>query len=127
MIFMITFKHKGNFKNTEKFFARSQDLEIISTMERYGRLGVEALSAATPERSGKTAKSWGYEIKKHGDDHVLYFSNSSVNKNVNIAVILQYGHGTGTGGYVKGIDYINPAVKPIFDAIVDDIWSEVTR
>lgn len=123
---MITFKHKGNFKNTEHFFSRAQKIKVLAAMHHYGQLGVEALAAATPERSGKTASAWTYEIRSSGENYALYFLNSNVNNGVNIAVILQYGHGTGTGGYVRGTDYINPAVKPIFDSMINDIWKEVT-
>lgn len=95
-------------------------------LDKYGRLGVEYLSSNTPKRSGKTAASWDYDIEERNGDYTIVWTNSNTNQQVNIALILQYGHGTGTGGYVRGIDYINPAMKPIFDNIADDAWKEVT-
>lgn len=97
-------------------------------LRKYGRIGVEALSSATPKNTGKTADSWHYEIVENGKHSVsIVWSNSNLNKGVNIALILQYGHGTRQGGYVQGIDYINPAVRPVFDDISQKAWEEVTR
>lgn len=96
-------------------------------MDRYGRAGVEALRSATPIDSGETASSWYYEIDRSRDRVVLNFLNSHINDGVPIAIILQLGHGTGTGGWVEGIDYINPAVLPIFEQIANDMWEEVKR
>ena len=98
----------------------------VATLERYGEIGVEALSSATPMDSGKTANSWGYEIEKNKEGYVIYWTNSNINDGVNIAVILQYGHGTGYGGYVQGRDYINPTLRPIFDELAENAWREVT-
>ncbi len=123
----IIITHKGNFKKTEKFFKRASDFKINSVLNKYGKKGVEALAAATPMRSGTTAGSWSYSIEKNRGGYVISWDNSNVNQGVNIALILQYGHGTGTGGYVQGIDYINPALKPIFDALADEAWQEVTK
>ena len=96
-------------------------------LDKYGRVGVDALSSATPSDSGLTASSWSYEIEHSSSSAVIKFTNSNINKGVPIAIILQYGHGTGTGGWVQGRDYINPAIQPIFDKIVQDAWKEVTR
>lgn len=97
-------------------------------LRKYGRIGVEALSSATPVDTGKTANSWHYRIEEEGRHKVsIIWTNSNTNKGVNIALILQYGHGTRQGGYVKGIDYINPAMKPVFDAISNKAWEEVSR
>lgn len=101
--------------------------KIDKILQKYGQQGVAALSAATPVESGTTANSWSYEIKTSGQSATIYWSNSNVNKGVNIAVILQFGHGTGTGGYVQGRDYINPAMRPIFDKIAEEAWMEVVK
>lgn len=90
-------------------------------------MGVEALAQATPVKTGKTASSWSYDLIKTNSGYELVFSNSNFNNGVPIAVILQYGHGTGTGGWVEGRDYINPALQPVFDKIAKTVWLEVTR
>ncbi len=95
-------------------------------LERYGRAGVSALAAATPKDSGLTAASWGYEITHNRKETAIIFTNSNISNGVNIAIILQYGHGTGNGGYVAGRDYINPAIQPIFDKMANEAWREVT-
>mgnify|MGYP000277965666 CR=1 FL=1 len=98
----------------------------ISILDKYGRAGVEALSSATPTRTGVTAASWSYKINRKNGSVSLDFYNSNINKGVPIAIIIQYGHGTGTGGWVEGIDYINPAIQPLFKKLADDAWKEVT-
>lgn len=119
---------RGNYKKAEKFFEKlANRLYLHNTLSRYGQMGVAALSAATPVDSGNTATSWDYKIEKDATGAKLTFINTNVNKGVNIAIILQYGHGTGTGGYVRGRDYINPAIRPIFDKLADDLWKEVER
>lgn len=123
---MITFRHQGDFKNTNRFFKRAAEAKIMRHLDAYGQEGVAALSAATPVESGKTASSWYYEITSSGGSFSIHWGNTNVNKGVNIAVILHYGHGTGTGGYVAGRDYINPAIQPIFDKIAENAWREVT-
>ena len=122
---MIKIRQRGNFKHTERFLRRSKNINYQRILERYGREGVAALSAATPRDSGTTAASWSYSIERTSSGSALYFSNSNVNHGVNIAILLQYGHGTRNGGYVTGIDYINPALKPIFEKIADSAWKEV--
>lgn len=123
---MIRFKQTGDFKHTESFFRKVREKSYLNTLRKYGQAGVDALASATPKESGETASSWDYEIVHGENGYSIYWTNSHINKGVNIAVILQYGHGTGTGGYVKGVDYINPAVRPIFDEIANEAWKEVT-
>lgn len=124
---MIHFTQKGDFNKTEKFLKKSFGKNYKGVLEKYGQQGVSALSAATPLESGLTAVSWSYEIIQNKDGYSIVWNNSNVNKGVNIAIILQYGHGTRNGGYVQGRDYINPALKPIFDKMADAAWKEVTR
>ena len=123
---VISFKQKGDFNKTEKFLKKMKSSEFQDILERYGQIGVDALSRATPVDSGTTAASWSYEIDRSNSGIAIYFINSHENKGVNIAIILQYGHGTGTGGYVQGRDYINPAIKPVFDQMSSDLWKMVT-
>lgn len=124
---MIEFHHKGNFKTTVGFLNSSLRGDYRKILARYGQMGVDALKAATPVDSGKTADSWDYEIQNKGSITIIRWLNRNVNKKVNIAIILQMGHGTRNGGYVQGRDYINPALKPIFDEIADAAWKEVTK
>lgn len=123
---MIQFKHSGDFKHAEALFKNVAKRRAQSILAKYGQAGVDALAAATPSRTGETAALWSYEIVETRSGYSIYWSNSHVNRGVNIALILQYGHGTGTGGYVRGIDYINPAIRPIFDEIANAAWKEVT-
>ena len=124
---MISFRQKGDFSKLDHYFERVKEAAKIGILDKYGQAGVSALSSATPVESGKTASSWYYEIKRQNGSVALEFYNSNVNNGVPIAVILQFGHGTGTGGWVKGRDYINPAIQPIFDKIAEDAWKEVTK
>ena len=124
---MIRIKHKGDFRNTERFFANAPRAVKREILETYGQAGVTALASATPVESGEIAAAWGYEIVQNSGGYSIYWTNSHINKGVNIAVILQYGHGTGTGGYVEGIDYINPALQPVFQQLADAAWEEVMR
>ena len=105
----------------------AKELQISRILEKYGREGVSALASATPIDSGTTSNAWFYEIEQGSGTSIIRFNNSHINKGVPIAIILQYGHGTGTGGWVQGRDYINPAIQPIFDRIVDEAWREVTK
>ena len=123
---MIKIKQSGNFNNTERFFKRAQKMDFFRNLEKYAREGVTALASATPVDSGTTAASWGYEIQKRHGKVSIYWTNSNINNGVPIAVILQYGHGTNNGGYVQGRDYINQAIRPIFDKIAENAWKEVT-
>ena len=122
---IIVFRQKGNFKSTERFLKRANRFNIDQLLERYGQEGVEALREATPKDTGLTANSWYYKVKKETDRITMIWSNSNIQNGVPIAVILQYGHGTRNGGYVEGIDYINPAMRPIFDRIASRAWEEV--
>ena len=124
---MIRFKHKGDFHRTERFLENSPKAIKRQMLDMYGQIGVTALSSSTPIDSGETAAAWGYEIVQTPGGYSIYWTNSNINQGVNIAVILQYGHGTGTGGYVEGIDYINPALKPVFQQLADAAWGEVMR
>ena len=124
---MISFRQKGDFSKLTKYFERVKEAAKIGVLDKYGREGVAALASATPVESGKTANSWYYEIKRQNGSVSLEFNNSNINQGVPIAVILQYGHGTGTGGWVQGRDYINPVIRPIFDKIAEDAWKEVTK
>lgn len=123
---MITFESTGDFKKTTSFFERMMKGDIFDQVERFAREGVAALAAATPQDTGLTAQLWGYKIVKTPINFSIIFTNTHVDDGVPIAVILQYGHGTGTGGYVDGIDYINPALKPVFDRITENVWKAVT-
>lgn len=120
------FTHTGDFKRTTKFLERVKEIGNSSVFNKYGEIGVKALSEATPVRTGLTAESWEYNIEHNQGSTVIYWKNTNVNRGVPIAVILQYGHGTGTGGWVQGIDYINPALAPVFQEIADGLWKEVT-
>lgn len=125
---MISVKHKGNFNNLERFLKKNEKLDIDRYLETFGEKGVEALSSATPQRTGKTAMSWGYEITKDKDQITITWTNDNVvNDWFNVALMIQYGHGTRSGVYVEGIDYINPAIRSIFDEMAEEIWKEVTQ
>lgn len=124
---MISFRQKGDFSKLTRFLEKVKEAVKIGDLDRYGREGVAALASATPIDSGLTASSWYYKIERENGSVVISFHNSNVKDGVPIAVILQYGHGTGTGGWVEGKDYINPAIRPIFDKIADNAWREVTK
>ena len=124
---MIKVKQKGDFSKSTKFLKKMSTDWYIDRMNHYGQLGVEALQSATPKDSGRTAESWYYEIENRRDGCSIVWSNRNTNDGVNIAIILQYGHGTGTGGFVQGRDYINPAIQPIFDRIAESAWKEVVN
>lgn len=124
---MISFVAKGSFNRTEAWVRRMASGEIFRVLNKYGEVGRSALAGATPRDSGLTAESWSYEVSNDGGGWSISWSNSNEHSGVNVAIILQYGHGTGTGGYVAGRDYINPAIKPVFDQIAEAVWREVTR
>lgn len=123
---MIRIVQRGDFKKTERFFRKALRKDYLTILEKYAAEGVAALSSSTPVRTGKTASSWGYEIKRTRNGATIYWTNSNIVNGVPIAVILQFGHGTNGGGYVQGLDYINPAMRPIFDKIAEQAWKEVT-
>lgn len=124
---MISFRQKGDFSKLTRFFEKAKEVVHRGDLDKYGREGVAALASATPVDSGLTASSWYYEIVQGKGSVSIEFRNSNVQNGVPIAVIIQYGHGTGTGGWVQGRDYINPAVQPVFDKIVNNVWREVTK
>ena len=124
---MISFKHKGDFSKTTKYLKSVKNGVRLSDLDKFGKAGVAALASATPFESGATANAWYYEIERQREEIVIRFCNSNIQNGVPIAIILQYGHGTGTGGWVEGRDYINPAIQPIFDQIADEAWREVTK
>lgn len=123
---MISIKTTGSFYNTERFLEHATRSDIRKILEYYGEKGVAELSKATPLDSGKTSESWGYEIVRGFRKITIYWTNSNIVNGIPIAVILQYGHGTNHGGWVEGIDYINPAIRPIFEEIADNAWREVS-
>lgn len=122
---MIKFKHKGNFDKTTKFLNHALHSNIVNILNKYAIDGVNALASATPIDSGITAISWGYEITQNFNGFKITWTNSNSPEGVNVAVLLQYGHATANGGYVEGRDYINPAIRPIFDKIAESAWQEV--
>lgn len=124
---MITIKSRGSFRKTRSFLKRLNEFDYMRILVKYAEQGVQALRDATPVDSGKTAASWGYRITEKDGSYTLSFINSNIVDGVPIAVILQYGHATGNGGYVQGRDYINPAIRPIFDRIAKEAWKEVNR
>lgn len=121
----IKLKVKGDLKKTRRFLENAERGNYFSRLAEFAKEGVDALSSATPYDTGLTAKSWGYDISIENGKASILWTNSNVNDGVNIAILLQYGHGTGTGGYVKGTDYINPAIQPIMDKIAEEVWKEV--
>lgn len=123
---MVKIRQSGSFKKIDRFLSKISKNHYVHILEKYGKQGVAALAAATPKDTGLTAQSWSYRIEENEKGYILTWENSNVNKYVNIALLLQYGHGTRNGGYVSGIDYINPALAPIFEKIAGDAWKEVT-
>ena len=124
---MFYMESHGDWSKTFKFLHKASNLKIKRILDKYGQMGVEALQDATPVRTGLTAQSWSYSLSEGGERYEIQFSNSNVNKGVNIALIIQLGHGTGTGGYVSGIDYINPAIEPVFKEMADAVFKEVSE
>lgn len=124
---MITFKHKGDFSKADKFLKNAKNAARIGDLDKYGQEGVNALSSATPVETGTTARSWRYEIVRKEGSVAINFLNTNIQNGVPIAIILQYGHATRNGGWVEGRDYINPAIRPIFDRIANNAWREVTK
>ena len=124
---MISFTQKGDFSKLNRYLERAKEAAQLGILNKYGREGVSALAAATPVESGETAKSWSYKIERTKGSAAIVFYNSNIQNGVPIAIILQYGHGTRNGGWVEGRDYINPAIQPIFDRILAELWREVTK
>lgn len=123
---MITFKHRGDFSKTEGFLSRAKGKSYRTILEKYANLGVTALKSATPKDSGRTSDSWSYEISVERNRASIYWTNNNLTDGLLIAILIQYGHGTGSGLFVPGRDFINPAMRPIFDKIAEDLWKEVT-
>lgn len=124
---MMTLKSNGDFSKVTNWLERMKESARIGILDKYGKRGVDALRDATPKDTGKTADSWDYEITNENGRATITFTNSNIQNGIPIAVILQYGHATNGGGWVQGIDYINPAIRPVFDEIVNEAWKEVTR
>lgn len=124
---MFSLESEGTWEKTRGWLLRASKGDIYKNLSNYARIGVEALASATPKDSGETANSWSFEVVGKGRDFEIHWTNKNVNNGTNIAIILQTGHGTGTGGYVQGKDYINPAIQPVFDEIAEKVWKEVTR
>lgn len=124
---MIKAKTSGSFKNTTKFLKYMEEGGPFKDLNSYGYMGNHALEVATPRDTGRTAESWGYQVGHTKGVYAISWWNMDIEEGVNVAVFIQYGHGTGTGGYVPGIDYINPAMQPLFDRITNDIWRQVTN
>lgn len=124
-MFSLNVRQEG--MQTEKYLNNLKQMRIESILAKYAQIGVQALSNSTPKDSGATAFAWGYEIERDSNGYSIHWTNDNINDGVNIAVILQYGHGTGTGGYVQATDYINPAMAPVFEQIADAAWNEVTN
>ena len=122
---MFRFRHRGSFDNTDAFLKAMQDFVIDRQLNHLAQEGMYALAATTPRDSGLTAQSWGYQVRRQGTNVTITWTNDSKNKGFPVAVMLQYGYGTGTGGYVSGRDYINPTMRPVFDRIADGVWREV--
>lgn len=123
---MISFTQKGDFSKLNRYFEKLREAAKIGVLDKYGREGVAALSSATPVDSGLAAGSWYYEIERSATSARIIFNNSDIENGFPVAIMIQYGHGTGTGGWVEGRDYINPAIQPVFDKIADAAWREVT-
>lgn len=124
---MISFRHKGDFSKFSRYLEKAKNVAHMSVFDKYGQAGVAALASATPVETGLTADSWSYQVQISSTMVTISFINSNFNKGVPIALILQFGHGTGTGGWVEGRDYINPAIQPVFEKLANDLWEEVTR
>lgn len=124
---MISFRQKGNFSKLTGFLEKAKEVVHLGDLDKYGREGVAALASATPVETGKTANSWYYEIVNKKGSITISFLNSNVQNGVPIAVVVQYGHAARGRGWVEGVDYINPAIRPVFEKIVNDLWREVTK
>ena len=124
---MVTIKCVPKFKKTDSYLEKLKEVFHSGLLDKYGKMGVDALRDATPKDTGKTANSWTYEIKRVNKTITINWTNTNFNNGVPVAVVLQYGHATRNGGFVKGIDYINPAMAPIFQQIAEEAWKEVKK
>ena len=123
----ISFRQKGDFKKLTSFLEKSKESINLGILDKYGKEGVAALASATPKDTGLTASSWYYTIENKNGVASVTFNNSNIQNGEKIAILIQYGHGTGTGGWVQGRDYINPVIQPLFDELANKAWKEVTR
>lgn len=123
---MITFSKSGDFSNTERFLKNVANDSFFANLDSYGKAGVQALADNTPRDSGETAMSWGYKVIRSRTNPGIEWYNTNVNDGTSVAILIQYGHATKSGGYISGRDYINPVIRPIFDKIAADIWKKVT-
>lgn len=123
---MVKFTVKGDFKKTSDFLKALKERRQFKILEKYAQKGVDALREATPKRTGLTSESWSYLIEQSPSKITISWTNSNFNQGVPIALVIQYGHGLPRGGYVKGVDYINPAMQPLFDELADQVWKEVS-
>lgn len=124
---MIKFNHRGDFAKTERFFKQAEAADYMSVFTKYGKMGVEALTAATPVDTGLTSSSWGFDIYKKNGSFSIIWTNSNLVNGIPIVILIQYGHGTQHGGYVEGKDFINPATLLVFEKLANEIWEEVTK
>ena len=124
---IISYRTRGDLSKTDTFLKRLMKQDLRSILNKYGQLGVDALSKATPVDTGKTAASWDYEVTIAPGSATLTWTNSNTNQGVPIALLIQYGHGTPTGGYVPGQEYIKPAIRPIMDELTKELWKEVSE
>lgn len=124
---MIVLKQKGDFKRTKRFLNHAEKTMKYDMLDKYGQAGVKALSRATPKDTGLTSQSWTYKIERTKDTAKLCFYNSNIQNGVKVAIILQYGHATKNGSWIEGVDYINPALSPVFESLARDAWEEVTK
>lgn len=124
---MISVKHSGSFKKTEKFLREAPKTNHYALLRRFGRMGVQLLADATPVLTGETAVSWDFELSGRNNVYTITWTNSNAENGIPVAILIQYGHGTPSGAYVDGVDFINPAIRPVMDALCKDIWEEVTK
>lgn len=124
---MIRVSVKGDFKKTNSFLERAKNLFGLGILDKYGRRGVDALRAATPKDTGETANAWYYRVVRNRRGTAIEWLNSSKNEGIPIVILLQYGHGFQNGGFYEGLDFINPAMRPVFEQIADDAWKELTN
>ncbi len=123
---MIKVSSKGNFNKIFKFLQRASTFDVTNLLDKYGRMGVQALRSATPVDTSKTSESWAYEIHGKKGDLEIVWTNTNINNGVPIAILIQYGHATRSGGFVQGIDFINPALRDVFEKYANEVWKEVT-
>lgn len=123
---MVIIKQKGSFRKTRKFLKKLDALDYYDILSKYASRGVDLLKRYTPVDTGLTASSWGYEVEIRRDGATINWTNSNINKGIPIALIIQYGHATKNGTFVQGVDYINPALKPVFDELAKEVWKEVS-